>query len=198
MPSNEETFSLKKKCWPGFWHNRKLSAAFKGNDSSTCWLRSPTNNNMYLFYIQFVQCCARIALVPLVTKIAKIIKNNLLYDVRSTWICILRLPGPSSTGTSFLYHMMYGRGTPRAKQASIRVLLLFTSWLVRFWLSQGRFLTAPNKTKQKVWIKDAVALLLSCSDSDSSSVASCFFVFLCVLTNRNISFSYPPLTYHPQ
>lgn len=45
----------------------------------------------------------------------------ILYDI------ILRLPGPSSTGMSFLYHLMEGRGTPIAEQGSIKILLLFTT-----------------------------------------------------------------------
>lgn len=92
--------------------------------------------------------------------------------------CILRLPGPSFTGTPFLYHMMSGLGTPFAKHASISVLLLFTSWFVRFWVSQGCFLAAANETKIKGWLRGAVSVLLLRLDSNWSSVARLLSMFL--------------------
>lgn len=42
------------------------------------------------------------------------------------------VPGFSSSGTPFFSHMIFGGGTAEALQTSLRVLVLFTSWLVRF------------------------------------------------------------------
>lgn len=59
---------------------------------------------------------------------------------------MLRLPGLCFSRTSFLYHMISGRGTPRASHSNFRVLLLFTAWFVKFWVSQGRFRAAVQHT----------------------------------------------------
>lgn len=59
---------------------------------------------------------------------------------------VLRLPGLCFSSTSFLYHVISGRGTPRAGHSSFRVLLLFTSWFVKFWVSQGHFRATVKHT----------------------------------------------------
>lgn len=59
---------------------------------------------------------------------------------------ILRLPGLCFSSTPFLYHVISGRGTPRAWHSNFRVLLPFTSWFVKFWVSQGRFRATVKHT----------------------------------------------------
>lgn len=91
-------------------------------------------------------------------------------------ITILRLPGPSFTGTPFLYHMISGRGTPIAKHANSSVPLLFTSRFVRFWLSQGCFLAAGNetKTKQKRYELEVLFRYYCYGYSDCDVLQDCF------------------------
>lgn len=74
----------------------------------------------------------------------------------SFWKDILKLPGLCFSRTSFLYHMISGRGTPRASHSNFRVLLLFTAWFVKFWVSQGRFRAAVQHTST-----NAAAVILS-------------------------------------
>lgn len=74
----------------------------------------------------------------------------------SFWKEMLRLPGLCFSRTSFLYHVISGRGTPRASHSNFRVLLLFTAWFVKFWVSQGRFRAADQHTS----INAAAVILL--------------------------------------
>lgn len=59
------------------------------------------------------------------------------------------VPGFSSSGTPFFSHMIFGGGTAEALQTSLRVLVLFTSWLVRFRFSHG-LLLAVGKFKKSL------------------------------------------------
>lgn len=96
----------------------------------------------------------------------------------------MELPAPPVTGMPFLYHVMLGWGTPRAMQVSTRVLLLFTSRFVRFWLSHGCCLSAP---KEKRIIRGAVAVFVLFKTVTSQMVQGCFLLsFECKLCSHTL------------
>ena len=64
---------------------------------------------------------------------------------------ISSIPGLSFSRRLFLYHVISGKGTPWALHSNFRVLLLFTCWFVKFWVSQGRFRATIKTHKCKCW-----------------------------------------------
>lgn len=62
----------------------------------------------------------------------------------------VRLPGLGFSRSPFLYHVISGRGTPRALHSNLRVLLLFTSWFVKFWVSKGGIRATIKPTSANV------------------------------------------------